>query len=201
LFPEKQQGFRAPVGQGKQLYCEFRVFRTIAIIVGCCALSACVSQPDVYAPPAQRKPLDRELLARWQPFLEMDDPNADAHIVADILGRAPEVPWRWTRKRPEIEVALKSVSGFKYVMELAIADETFKDTGPVTVTYLVNGHTLESVTYKTPGQKTFEKAVPPVLLKEMGPNRLGAEIDKVWTSPSDRQPLGFIVLRMGLVQQ
>jgi hypothetical protein len=34
-------------------------------------------------------------------MLEMDDPNADAHIVADILKRTPDVPWRWARKRPK----------------------------------------------------------------------------------------------------
>ena len=99
----------APDGQTKQLYCDFQVFRAIAILVACCALTGCVSQPDLYAPPAQRKPLDRELLSRLQPMLEMDDPNADAHIINDIFQRTPDVPWRWTRKRPEIEVPLKSV--------------------------------------------------------------------------------------------
>jgi hypothetical protein len=177
------------------------VFRALTPLLICCALSSCVSQPDIYAPPAQRKPLDREFLNRLQPMLDMDDPNADAHIVADILKRTPDVPWRWARKRPEIQVPLKSVSGYKFHIALAVADDTFKETGPVTITFLVNGHALESVTYDSPGQKTFEKDVPGSYLKEMSQNRLAAEIDKVWKSPGDNLPLGFIILRMGLVQQ
>lgn len=189
------------IRRGNQLYCDFRVYRSLALILTGCALSACVSQPDIYAPPAQRKPLDREFLTRLQPMLDMDDPNADAHIVTDILKGTPDVPWRWTRKRPEIQLPLKGVSGYKYRIDFAVADETFKETGPVTITFLVNGYTLDSVTYTSPGQKSFAKDVPQSYLKEMSENRLAAEIDKVYTAPSDKQPLGFILLRMGLVQQ
>lgn len=160
-----------------------------------------MSQPDVYAPPAQRKPLDREFLTRLQPMLDMDDPNTDAHVVAGILQGTPDVPWRWTRKRPEIKIPLRSVTGFKYKADFAIADDTFKETGPVAITFFVNGRPLDSVTYDSPGQKSFVKDVPPTWLKEMGENRLAAEIDKVYTNTSDKQPLGFILLRMGLVQQ
>jgi hypothetical protein len=119
--------------------------------------------------------------------------------VADIMRGPQTQPWRWTMQRPAIKVRLKSARNFRYHIDLALPEATFKETGPVTITFLVNGERLDSVRYDTPGQKSFEKAIPDGMLKEMSDNILSAEIDKVWISP-DKTPLGFIVSRFGLLQ-
>lgn len=166
----------------------------------CLLLEACISQPEIYAPPAQRKPLDQEVLVRTKLMLEMSDPTVDRDIVSDIAKGQQSSPWRWTGKRPAVRIAIKSASNLKYHIQFALPDATFKDTGPVTITFLVNGQELDKVRYDTGGDKTFEKPVPFAMLKPMDENTLAAEVDKIWESKNDGQRLGFILVKLGLQQ-
>lgn len=164
------------------------------------SFTGCVSQPVSYAPPAQRKPLAPEILVRAQPMLDMSEPRVEQSIVADIARGAQGAPWRWTGPRPTVKIAVKSTSKLRYHMELALPEVTFKDTGPVTISYFVNDQLLDKVRYDSSGQKVFDKPVPSALLKPMSDNLLAAEIDKPWLSKSDGQKLGFILSRIGLQQ-
>ena len=165
----------------------------------CLALAACVTEPEVYAPPAQRKPF-AEILTRSQPLLDMSDPAVEQHFVQDIARGPQATPWRWTGKRPTVRIALRSTANYRYHMEFAVADPTFKDTGPVTITYFVNDTPIESVRYDSPGKKTYDKPIPMHLLKPMADNVLAAEIDKTWSGGKNGPPLGIILVNIGLVQ-
>lgn len=162
-------------------------------------LCGCVSQPDFYAPPAQRKPLD-ETLARLEPVVEMSSPTIDQSIVQDIAKGPQTTPWRWTGKRPTVTVGLRSTSNYNFHMEFAIVDSTFKSTGPITISYYVNDQLLESVKYDSPGRKTYHKPIPMHMLTPMADNKLAAEIDKTWRENKGDPELGVILVRIGLVQ-
>ncbi len=87
----------------------------------------------------------------------------------------------------------------KYVIDFTLPEVTFKVTGPVTITFLVNDHVLDKVRYTAQGHQHFEKMVPPGWV-ELGQYAIaGAEIDKVWVSPTDGARLGFILSRIGLM--
>ncbi len=174
--------------------------RIILPLLLCLGLEACVSQPEIYAPPAQRKPLDQEVLVRTKLILEMSDPTVDRDIVADIAKGQQSSPWRWTGKKPTVHISLKSASNLKYRIQFALPEVTFKETGPVTITFLVNDRELDKVRYDTGGDKTFEKPVPLGMLKPMDENTLAAEVDKLWVSKNDGQKLGFILVSLGLQQ-
>jgi hypothetical protein len=176
------------------------VNRAIPALLLCLFSAACVSQPEIYAPPAQRKPLDQEILVRSQPMLEMSDPSVDRFIVSDIAKGQQPSPWRWTGKRPTVKIPLKTVLNLKYVMQFALPEATFKDTGPVTITFLVNDKELDKVKYDTPGDKTFEKLVPRGMLQPMSENTVAADVDKPWISKNDGQKLGLILVKIGLRQ-
>ena len=137
---------------------------------------------------------------RTQPMLEMSDPSVDKFIVTDIARGQQSSPWRWTGKHPTVKIPLKSTLNFKYVMQFALPEVTFKDTGPVTITFLVNDQELDRVKYDTPGDRTFEKLVPNGMLKPMSENTLAADVDKPWVSKTDGQKLGFILVKIGLQQ-
>lgn len=154
----------------------------------------------MYAPPAQRKPLDRDLLLRADPLLDIAASDAEKFFAGDIITGPTMAGWRWARKRPAIRLPLKSVSNLKYHIDFTIPEVTFKETGPVTITFLINNQKLDQVRYDSPGQKMFEKPVPPPMLKEMSDNELAAEIDKTYTPKDDDKPLGFIISRFGFVQ-
>ncbi len=180
-------------------YTAVSVHRVAPVAFLCLVLAGCVSQPDIYAPPAQRKPLD-ENLSRLQPMLEMSNPMAEQFFVQDIAAGPQTTPWRWTGKRPTVRIALRSTSNYRMQAVFAIADTTFKATGPVTVTFYVNDQLLESVKYDSPGTKTFDQPIPMHLLKPMSDNTLAADIDKTWAEKKGDPPLGVILVRIGLVQ-
>ncbi len=175
-------------------------FRFAPALLGCVFLASCVSQPDIYAPPAQRKPLDQEILVRKTPVIDFSVAGADSSVVQDIPKGGQPGPWRWTGKRPTVRLTLLSANNLKFHAEFAVPDATFKDTGPVTLSFFVNDHLLDQQRYDTPGQKTFEKPVPAAWLQAPGSNTLAIEADKVWVSKDDGATLGFILSQIGLVQ-
>ncbi|MDQ6708611.1 MAG: hypothetical protein M3Z85_21840, partial [Acidobacteriota bacterium] len=134
----------------------------------CCAAlaltTACTTAPDLYAPPMDRKPMSVAGRAPIGPFVNMNDPNADAYLVRDIGKRVESGTWRWTRQNPEMRFFLDSANGWKFKMDFAIASSTFQQTGPVTLAYFVNNQPFDSVTYNQPGSAQFEKAVLPAML-------------------------------------
>lgn len=174
-----------------------RIYTTAA---GLCLLCGCAGLPEFYAPPPQRQPVERELLVRDQPLLDMGNPTVERYFVSDIDRGPQAASWRWTGQHPTIRIPLKSTESFQYLMEFAIADSTFKDTGPVTITYKVNDRVLDRVRYDTPGRRTYEQRVPPALLNPLGDNILTADLDKTWRAPADGHELGVILLRFGLTQ-
>ncbi len=174
------------------------MYRAISVFVLYVSATACVTQPEIYAPPAQRKPLDQEVLVRTSPMLEMSDPAAERAFVSDIDRGPQSSPWRWTSQRPTVKLTLKSTLNLRYRMEFTLPEVTFKDTGPVTITFFVNDQLLDTVKYDKPGDKIFDKPVPDAMLKPMTENTLAAEIDKVWMSKDDGRKLGFILSRVGL---
>ena len=134
-------------------------------------------------------------------MVEMDDPKADDYIVRDIGPAQGTTPWRWAQKRPTVRIFVLSNKGLKFLMDLTLWEDGFKQTGPVTVSFFIGDKLLDKVTYDTPGFKHFEKPVNPDWLRTASDNQLGAEIDKIYTAPLDGAKFGFIITRMGLAHQ
>jgi hypothetical protein len=132
-------------------------------------------------------------------IVNMADDDWATHMVQD-LPPGPLSPWKWTGPKPTIKVMVRTNQGLRYVIDFSVAEATLKDTGPVTLTFLVNDHALESVRYAAAGDYHYEKAVPPEWVEPLKDTTLGAAIDKVWVAPSDGAKLGFILTRIGLTQ-
>jgi hypothetical protein len=165
-----------------------------------CLLTGCVNIPDSYAPPVQRKPLGGTEPSAFGHFVNMSDPNADAYIVKDVSDAAEAGSWRWARKRPELRFFLETTEHLNFKADFSIAESTFRETGPVTISILINGKPLDTIKYAEPGEKHFDKPVPPKLLRAKSVNFATLEIDKVWVSKADGATLGFILTRAGFTQ-
>jgi hypothetical protein len=159
--------------------------------------AACVSQPDTYAPPAQRKPLNVEDPSPLKAFVNMSDADAKLHFVKDISDSLEGGVWRWTKKSPTLMLTVPNTSGWKFAADLTIHELTFKDTGPVTITITVNGHELTKQHYDKPGPEHVEQPVPPEWLRAKAENLVTLEIDEVWIAPEDKAVLGFVLTRAG----
>lgn len=132
--------------------------------------------------------------------IAMSEPDADAHIVRDVSPAAEGAAWRWTFQRPELRFWLEQTKAQKLVADFAIAEDTFKSTGPVTVTFFVNGNLLGQQRCPQAGPYRFEKAVPAAWLRTDDFTLVAAQADKLWTSPTDGARLGFILNRIGFVR-
>ena len=171
-----------------------RIFLSVLALLVC----GCSKIPDRYAPPIDRKPITEAWGDPLKQIADMNTPQADSYIVRDISPAIPKTPWRWTYKRPELRFILYNGVGRKFIMDLAVPEVTFKETGPVTISVFINDHPLDQARYDTPGQKHMEKPVPPEWLKGVMIVNVAAEIDKVWTQPQPGSPkLGFILFRAG----
>ncbi len=172
----------------------------LGLLVLALLLAGCVSIPDTYAPPMERRPVTGYDDSSFGGVVSMSDASALAHIVKDISPELESGAWRWTLQRPELRFIVSHTKGVKFVMDLAVAKSTFDSTGPVTISFYVNGRLLDKVRYDQPGDKHFEEPVPPEWLEVDRMNTMAAEIDKLYVSPLDGAKLGFILSRAGFAE-
>lgn len=156
--------------------------------------------PESYAPPVQRQPFENVRPAHSSRIVNMSDGDADAHIVRDITGASGD-NWRWVNQSPAVRVTVSSSANLRYFIDFTIPDVTFKETGPVSISFSVNDHVLDQARYATPGPHHFEKTVRAEWIDPGKDTILGASVDKVWTAPGDGAHLGFILTRIGLKQE
>jgi hypothetical protein len=148
----------------------------------------------------QRKPLTGSEPSEIGHFIDLKDAGADAYIVRDVSEAVEGGSWRWTGKRPELRFYLDSIDKLTFKAEFAIAEVTIKDTGPVTISVLINGNLLDIVHCPKSGEQYFEKPVPPKFLHANAVNTAALEIDKVWIALDDGAKMGFILSRAGFAQ-
>lgn len=169
------------------------------LAVGLLGLCACRNIPAPYAPPEQRTVFGNFRPYRISHIVSMDTPEGMQQVVADIL--APSGGWSWTGKHPTVKIPLRGNQHVQYVADLAIAEATFKTTGPVEIQFQVNGHVLEKVRFTEPGKHSYVRDVPSDWVIPGKENLVGAQIDKLWTSPDDGTKLGFILTKIGLIEE
>jgi hypothetical protein len=170
----------------------------IAVLVACLlCLAACDRLPESYPPPEQRQPLTGINPGPEAMMVSMEGTEADPLIIKDIDGSSPGVPWRWTRQEPTVKVLVLSTENIKFSTDFAIWDDGFKITGPVEISFLVNGRLLDKVRYTTPGNKHFEKPVPAEWL-EGDMATVAMSVDKLYIAPRDGAKFGVILARLGL---
>jgi hypothetical protein len=155
--------------------------------------------PEPYAPPVQRQPFEDARPHRMTRIVAVADADAAGHFVKDIAQGEP-APWKWTNQNPTVKVTPRTNQGLRYTIDFSVPEVTFKVTGPVTLTFQVNDHVLDTVRYTAFGEYHFEKAVPPEWVEPLKETTVGASIDKVWVSPADGARLGFVLTRIGLTQ-
>jgi len=153
--------------------------------------------PEPYAPPEQRKPLEDYSHSRVHPVVNMQDPDARAHLVSGISEKLSE-NWRWAGQRATVWVVPGPARNPKFIVDFTLPEVTMKDTGPVTMSFFVNDQVVERIRYDAPGEKHFEKPIPPDWPTPGKQITVSAEIDKMWVAPADGAKLGFILTRMGI---
>lgn len=172
------------------------MIRSICLFSLLC-LTGCDPLPQSYPPPEQRHPVQGPNLESGSTIVSMGSPDADLYILKDIYP-ANGIPWRWSAKEPTIHFLLLGTENLAFSADFALWNDAFKITGPVEVSFLVNGNVLDKIRYTSPGEKYFEKPVPPDWLSTNTETNVGLSIDKLYVAPADQKKFGVILVRMGL---
>ena len=94
----------------------------------------------------------------------MADPNADAYLVKDVADKGPGT-WRWVYDHPVLRFFVPDVPRLKFAMDFAIPERTLRETGPVTLTFTVNGKLLDRLRCEKAGEQHYAHDVPPGMLR------------------------------------
>ncbi|HEV8040414.1 MAG TPA: hypothetical protein VGP62_16215 [Bryobacteraceae bacterium] len=164
------------------------------------ALCSCERYPDSYPPPEQRHPVEGVNPDPSTMFVEMSSPDAAWHFVKDIEPGVPGDQWHWTKQNPTLRILAVTTQNLKFSVDLSLWDVAFRQTGPVEITFLVNGRTLDKIRYTSPGEKHFEKPIPADWLTTDVESIVSMNIDKLYTAPQDGVKFGFILSRIGFVR-
>lgn len=162
--------------------------------------AGCVPTPDSYPVPPQHTPVSAPPPVSESGSVSLDDVRAGAFFVKDV-NCSPNGGWCWTGANPQMRFRLDGVRNRRAMVEFVINHRTFQDTGPLRVSFFVNGNLLAKMTYDQPGPATFEKPVPEDWLKADSDNDLLIRIENPWTAPDDGATLGILLKKAGLVQE
>jgi hypothetical protein len=175
-------------------YTDLFVLR-IGLLLPAVLLAGCYRGPDWYAVPEQRAAVTAPK-TELAMHIAMNHPNATAHIVRDVNRTLEDNSYRWTHRRPELQFWVEGPRRVKFTMDFALPEATMKMTGPVTLSFFINGQHFDTARYDQPGSHRYEKDAPPELLKPHAKNTVAIEPDKVWVSP-DNVALGFVLTQAG----
>jgi hypothetical protein len=188
--------FHSPDFRYTHSFVRFSLFPIALLLLA----AGCSRTPDIYQPPIQRKPLTGPEAHLGQ-IVSMSDPTVDAYIVRDISRTTEVGSWRWAYRHPQMRFYLRGADKLHFVLDARLAENTFKDTGPVTLSIQINGHELDKIVFDKPGDRHFDKLVPAEFLQPHSENFVSFETDKQWVSKEDGAVLSFVLTRAGFVRQ
>jgi hypothetical protein len=186
-----------PVRMGL-LYSHFVISKTLLLVIGAMLTLSCGRPAGVYAAPEQRSLDLGPDPGGLGSFVAMDDPASDDYIVKDISpGRDFR---RWAFIAPELRFLVKDPRHLKFIADFTIPEVTYKVTGPVTVSYSVNGKKLGSTRYDHAGDFHLEKPVPEGWVSSGVQVPVTFEATPRWISPEDGAQLSFLLRSAGFIQ-
>jgi hypothetical protein len=158
----------------------------------------CHQLPD-YPPPPQREPLVRADTAGLSYFLNVANLNADAYVVQGIGSATEGWGFRWAFAHPVLRFLVPPMDHPKFVMDFALPEPTFRVTGPVTLTFSINGRLFDNRGFAEMGQQHYEHEVPEGFLRFGALNLVSIAPDKLFVA-KDGAKLGFVFSRAGFVE-
>jgi hypothetical protein len=164
----------------------------LATILAC----SCTPAPDGYPIPEQHVSPDfKEGAAE---FVDAADIDADRFFVKDIKP-SEGGPWRWTHDKPELRFIIGPGNGDRRLtVEFTINEVTFKETGPVAISFFVNGQLVAKERYTSPGDKKFSQVIHAEMLYPGEENRVLMQVHDAWQTPYPGIKYGFLFRRAGL---
>ena len=166
-----------------------------AVLAATAILAACA--PSSVPLPPQRRTFTGPERHPFAAFVNLADPHAEAYIVRGVR---PEGRWAWTAQRAELRFRLEEPRAWRFAADLFIAGQTLRETGPVTISFFINGKLLGKLRADEAREFSFDQPVPPGWLDPAAPVAVAMEADPVWRGP-DGKEFGFLLVSAGFRPQ
>jgi hypothetical protein len=88
--------------------------------------------------------------------------------------------FRWTDQVAKVHLRLPKNTGVHLTARFWTAEEALKSTGPIEVTFRINGHEVARLRYTTPGEQHFDAPVPAEWLIVGPPNEVELAVDRTY---------------------
>lgn len=174
--------------------------RPAAVFLALLLLSAC-SRESPFAPiPPQAPPVVAPDPPSFPCLFSMTETRADQFIVTGIPLGLGAGAHRWTNESPAVHCTIPSPGPWNIAMDFILAGVTLRATGPITITFTVDGHELKRLRLDKSGPYQFRASLPPELATPGQDRVFQASIDKPYIAPADGTKLGVLVSAMGFVQ-
>ncbi|MBA3976344.1 MAG: hypothetical protein C0504_19220 [Candidatus Solibacter sp.] len=170
-----------------------------------CAIAAlllpasCSRQPDYYSPAAARPAARMIAPGELAHFTSMSAPGAANHIVSGVLDQGGD-SWRWCGQEVQLRFRVPVSRGLKFRTELAIADMTFPQTGPVRIEVSIDGGPPHAIDFDKPETRTVEWEIADGSVAAGQPVKVVFSASKTWPPPGGGERLAFILTSAGFVQ-
>jgi hypothetical protein len=138
-------------------------------------------------------------MAEIGPSVEIHGQSQEKHLLHDIVSPAAGEEWVWTYERPALVFSVSKRPGVKFRMELEIANATLRETGPVQITFWLNGRPLAKRLYDSPGKYVMEQEVPQELLRNDGVAIIETTQDKYYVAKGDGRRLSYLFHAAGFL--
>jgi hypothetical protein len=177
-----------------------RLFAALAAI-----LILCSCTPATYPPPAQavlpsgpEPPFTPDPAAGL--IVAMSDPDADAHILADVFPSDPGSEWRFTGLHPRFRLDVQHASPLYFYLHFSNLDEMLRARGPVTFAIAIDGKRLQAPTFKVSGDLEYRWPVADGWVPNRGSVEISIDISPPWI-PSDGTPRGTFLNTVGFEER
>jgi hypothetical protein len=134
------------------------------------------------------------------PWVELHGPTQGEHLLHDFATPSGGDEHVWTYERPVLVFAVPKRSGVKFKMEFQLAGATLKETGPVAITFWLNGTPLVTKTYDAAGMYDMEQDVPSKLLRDDSIAIVETTQNKYYFAEGDGQRLSYLFHAAGFVE-
>ena len=151
--------------------------------------SSCFGEPRWYAPPPQvLMPSGPELPAAVAPgerlLIAMSDPDANAHILADVFPEPNGAEWRWTGLHPRFLIRVDDAAGLTFYLRFFNHEEALRARGPVSFTVRINHKVLGSHRFDTDGDQVWRESLQDGWLGTGGAVEVSVDMDPPWRQPN-----------------
>ncbi|HEV2690939.1 MAG TPA: hypothetical protein VGV35_20425 [Bryobacteraceae bacterium] len=129
-------------------------------------------------------------------LIAMADADWKSHVVDGVLNGPDGATYQWTRPTASFRLTPNDVRALQFYMRFTLVDDSFRQTGAVTIAISINGHELDRPRMTNSGEREYVHGVPDGWITAGRPVTIALDVEPALiTSRGDK--LGVLLHSIG----